>query len=524
MINILVVDDEPISADGISIYLEEHGDSTWNVLTAYNSESAMKFSQQRIDILLTDIMMPGTDGFGLQEQIRQRWPMVKTVFLTGNRQLDFAQQAIRSSGVVDYVLKMEDETVVLQAVRKAVAAMEDDARTRDALQRAEQDVRRMRPLVQKDLLSSIVKGSSVDHELSNERFEQIGLKLRADAPVLLVVGQLGEGVNGGHMTDLAFCALDNILEQYIWPIYRYFSVRVSDRRVVMFLQLGNGLGRMDVHHAFSLLELAQQAFTRAMCPAVLVVNHTECDWQHVSQHYRSMLLTLEQSLGVTEDTLILQNENQQLPETMHANELFQVRSLLERGAYEQAAAACKNIVPPQSATGRITLYRQLLKIFSIVVDARPDAQQIYQVCRIPALQISDKGWRETQADFALMFRSLMGAARSPSQRKEELVDKICTYVKEHLSEDLSLTRIAEMMYHSSTYISKLFAETKGVNYNNYVVSKRLAHAAQLLSSTRLTLNEIVEQVGYRSSSYFIHAFRAQYGVTPAEYRKTWHKG
>lgn len=135
MINILVVDDEPISADGISIYLEEHGDSTWNVLTAYHSESAMKFSQQRIDILLTDIMMPGTDGFALQEQIRQRWPMVKTVFLTGNRQLDYAQQAIRSSGVVDYVLKMEDETVVLQAVRKAVAAMEGDARTQEACRR-----------------------------------------------------------------------------------------------------------------------------------------------------------------------------------------------------------------------------------------------------------------------------------------------------------------------------------------------------------------------------------------------------
>lgn len=91
MINILVVDDEPISADGISIYLEEHGDSSWNVLTAYNGEMALKFSQQRIDILLTDIMMPGMNGFSLQEQIHQRWPMLKTVFLTGNRQLDYAQ-------------------------------------------------------------------------------------------------------------------------------------------------------------------------------------------------------------------------------------------------------------------------------------------------------------------------------------------------------------------------------------------------------------------------------------------------
>ena len=45
MINILVVDDEPISADGISIYLQEHGEDMWVVRTAYNGFAGIGNSQ-----------------------------------------------------------------------------------------------------------------------------------------------------------------------------------------------------------------------------------------------------------------------------------------------------------------------------------------------------------------------------------------------------------------------------------------------------------------------------------------------
>lgn len=519
MINILVVDDEPISADGISIYLEEHGDSTWNILTAYNGANALKFSQQRIDILLTDIMMPAMDGFALQEQIRQRWPMVKTVFLTGNNQLDYAQQAIRSGSVVDYVLKMEDETVVLAAVRKAVAWLEDDMRTQETLMQAEQNLSKIRPLMQKDFLMSILKGNIAPNYLQNERFTQLGLPLFADRSVLLLVGQLGDSERDGQMNDLAFCALDNILEKFLWPIYRFYMVSVAERRVAVFIQLSSPQGRIDVQHAFSLMELVQQTFSKSLCPVTFVLNHMACTWTEASQHYRALLSTLEQNLNVSDDTLVLNSAQEQLPETTRARELHAIRTALEREDYDKVSSLCRSMQPPHTPAGKITLYRQLLKLFSIAVDAKDDAQAVYSLCRIPSLQLSDSGWKQTQADFALLFKSLAGTTRSPSQRKDELIERICAYVDSHLAEDLSLSQIATVTYHSPTYISKIFSEVKNVNYNSYVVNQRLSRAAELLLSTRLVLEDIVDQVGYRSVSYFIHAFRSKYGMTPAEYRK-----
>ena len=445
--------------------------------------------------------------------------MVKTIFLTGNVQLDYAQQAIRSGSVIDYVLKMEDETAVLEAVRKAIAALEEEMHTQETLLQAEQNLSKIRPLIQKDFLLSVLKGNASPSMLQNERFSQLQLPLFADQSILLLVGQMGDGAHDGQLSDLSFCALDNMMEKLLWPIYRFYMISVSERRIVAFLQLSGRQGTLDVQHAFSLLELVQQNFSKSMGSITFVLNHTVCSWTEVSQHYRAMLLTLEQNLNVSDDTLVLQSVRESLPETMHARELHALRSALECGEYEKAFSLCRSMPSPHTPTGRITLYRQLLKLFSIAVDARDDSQEVYGLSRIPPLQLSDNGWKQTQADFARLFKSLSGTANSPSQRKDELIKQICAYVDTHLSEDLSLSQIASITYHSPTYISKIFSEVKGVNYNHFVVNQRLSHAADLLLSTRLLLENIVAQVGYSSVSYFIHAFRSKYGTTPAEYRK-----
>ena len=137
--------------------------------------------------------------------------------------------------------------------------------------------------------------------------------------------------------------------------------------------------------------------------------------------------------------------------------------------------------------------------------------------------MDEKGFCQVKQDFAMLFGSFMQDKVTPSQRKEQIVETMCRYIDDHLSQDLSLTRMAELVYHSATYISKLFTEVKGIGYNNYVVSCRLTKAAELLQNTRKRLEEIVEEVGYRSVSYFIYSFRNRYSMTPAEYRKQYGK-
>lgn len=84
MISILVVDDEPGDCQGMAQALEREG---YKVLQAANSASAVRVADKQklpIDMLVTDISLPGTNGCELARQLLNRWPELKVLFVSGH--------------------------------------------------------------------------------------------------------------------------------------------------------------------------------------------------------------------------------------------------------------------------------------------------------------------------------------------------------------------------------------------------------------------------------------------------------
>ena len=517
MINILVVDDEPISADGISIYLQERGETDWTVRTAYNGIQALEIARQRVDILVSDIRMPGLDGFQVQEKIREIWPMSRCVFLTSVQQMDYVQRAIRSGTAVDYVLKIEGEEVILDAVRKAADVQKNEIHTRELLQRAEEEIREVRPLLQKELILSLLRGTHLPFSLA-ERFRELEFFFRADQRVLLILGQVGDELSSGGTPDISAFVLNNILEKYFWPAYRVYMVQLPECRIAVLLQNVSSFNEGNARHVFSMLEAVQETFRRAGGTASFAVDDDECQWDALSPHYHSLTALLERNLPM-EEALVLRNESDQLPENSPSEALYKLRALLENGNYEEAAAALMQIAMPHTIRGRIDLYRKWLKLLVANADAQENAERIYERLQVPMLQTDERGWINMQLEFAAVFRRFAAEENTPSGRMEQTVEKVCRYVKENLEDDLSLVRLADLVDHSATYLSRIFKTVKGIGYNDFVVECRMEHAACLLRDTKQTLSDIVAQVGYTSSSYFIRTFKKTYGMTPTEYRK-----
>ena len=71
------------------------------------------------------------------------------------------------------------------------------------------------------------------------------------------------------------------------------------------------------------------------------------------------------------------------------------------------------------------------------------------------------------------------------------------------------------------YLSKIFKETYGTTVNNYLISKRITRAKQLLRFTDMTVDEIGAAVGMADANYFSRMFRKVEGISPREYRKQW---
>lgn len=71
------------------------------------------------------------------------------------------------------------------------------------------------------------------------------------------------------------------------------------------------------------------------------------------------------------------------------------------------------------------------------------------------------------------------------------------------------------------YLSKIFKEAYGTTVNNYLISKRITRAKQLLRFTDMTVDEVGVTVGMGDANYFSRMFRKVEGISPREYRKQW---
>ncbi|MNC36787.1 HTH-type transcriptional activator Btr [compost metagenome] len=123
-----------------------------------------------------------------------------------------------------------------------------------------------------------------------------------------------------------------------------------------------------------------------------------------------------------------------------------------------------------------------------------------------------KRMREASASQAFELEPLKGSG-------EKAIDVALHYIKEHYAEDLSLEKMASVVFLNPAYFSQLFKHKTGQGYKEYVTSLRLEQAKLLLLNPKLKLAEIAERVGYQDMRHFTQMFRKRFQLTPTEYRQ-----
>lgn len=95
---------------------------------------------------------------------------------------------------------------------------------------------------------------------------------------------------------------------------------------------------------------------------------------------------------------------------------------------------------------------------------------------------------------------------------------VVEYAESHLDENLSIYRMSEIAHFHPAYLSNLFKREIGISYSDYITEVRIARAKHLLSGTDMTLQEIADQCGFSSLSYFCYRFKCAVGVSPGQWR------
>ncbi len=106
----------------------------------------------------------------------------------------------------------------------------------------------------------------------------------------------------------------------------------------------------------------------------------------------------------------------------------------------------------------------------------------------------------------------------PGGKRNATWVRIKHYLQDNFYYPINRNSVAKEFRMSPSYLSQLFAEKEPEGFIGFLRELRLQHGALLLTTTDLSVDEVTEQCGYISTSYFIAEFKKKYNLSPGKYR------
>jgi two-component system, response regulator YesN len=508
-----------------------------DVCKAYSGKEALDWmSRTRIDIVLTDIAMPGMNGLELIERIQAYWPRCKVIFLTGHDKFEYTYQAIQMPNV-RYLLKTEGYDKVTETVNEVMLEIQRSNLENLLLEQSREQLYAYEFMAQCDYLRHLLNKSNTctDLEVLVDEFKNLNIALDPTTGVLMVLGRLT------YPKGKTYTEKSEILSsvQAVWDVHlseQTHSIGIVDHYgdVLWFIQpFSEVLEKLDHHllrYLEGTLELIQEKCLGSLgLTLAFTVSGKYCRWKDVTQQYDRLrqlqLLKVGESIPV-----ILWDNHDQVDEYSKQDGLMPNHKIEIMSAHLEANRAEEFLGHLEEIANSTTQYGNCQQIieayFSIALVLYSYINRLGWHSRIEnyekLLRLDDhlslkEGFKYLRIIAEEIFKVKQTDDRD---RSSQVINRICHYIEKHLSEDLSLVRLAEIHYFNPSYLSYFFKQECGINLSEYIDKCRIRKAKELLQDGDLKIWEVGASVGYNSAHSFTRFFKKVTGMTPKEYRET----
>ncbi len=121
--------------------------------------------------------------------------------------------------------------------------------------------------------------------------------------------------------------------------------------------------------------------------------------------------------------------------------------------------------------------------------------------------------------FTKLIRALMKNSPSSTDRAHILTEEILSYLDEHFTGPVTIDALAKHCFYNPAYLGRVFKTVYGKGLKEYIRERRMAYAADLLTKEKLSIDTVIEKVGYTNKAQFYKHFSAQYGTSPGKFEK-----
>lgn len=165
--------------------------------------------------------------------------------------------------------------------------------------------------------------------------------------------------------------------------------------------------------------------------------------------------------------------------------------------------------------------RELITLMSrAAADGGADAAAIFALCDRSAKELDHlMDFDTVDAWLGVMLHTFFDMLFDfPDARHQSIIQQAAAYIKEHLSEKVSLEQVANEVHLSKSYLCRILKEELGCTFTEYTNRLRVEKSKLYLHCGDMSLSEIACAVGFDDQSYFTRVFRRQVGVPPGKYR------
>lgn len=542
MHQLLIVDDQSALADDLADMLPWAQIGVDVVHRAYSGKDALELLYEHsIDVVVTDIRMPGMSGLELIAEIKRNWKHVKYILLTGYADFEYTQQALQLR-TSDYLLKPVEDDELLEAVRRALDELEREWKDVASTQRAIYTLREQLPKLREYLLLDLLTGKqSPAAGPLTRKLEMYEARIRLGAPfrmLLLRIDEFPAGTDAAGETLLEY-ALTNMAAEWfggrmsLWhakDVHGFIVCLLSPRiRPGSHEDAAEDNAEADDWVEKQTFQLQRAAKSYLKLGFSALAGKSGSFPEEVSTMYQSAVASFRHFIGRDAELFVSLAKEPERGELQALGELYRtptLGSLLETGQWEAAEDRLDAIFKELEEEWRGSQEHVLETYFTIAASI---ASLIHRNKRWLADTIGDDFYAVAGGQPMLTvgelrswtMRVVASYRRSVSSGDKVSRSSIIRKVQEYIAQNpgtASLQTISASVFLNPSYLSKIYKLETGEGISDYILRVRMELAAGLLAQSPDKIYEISVMLGYQKPSYFIQLFKKHYGMTPQEYR------
>ncbi len=489
--------------------------------------------EMHVDLIITDINMPNTDGLEMSKLILESYPKIKIIILTGYDKFEYAQTGI-DLGIADYILKPiqknKIEASIIQVKETIGKERKQEFEYQFIKEKLQENLTYMRERFLLDLLHH--KNSSYNLQ---EKLNVLQISFCPQAKYQIAIITLDQP-EGNQLTEedrlITLLGVKHMVEKYYKDKEGVYILLESNESITIFYNLDHGHLSIECDDIMGLIEdNFQYRTTIGIGEPKAVLDSVRESYQEALTALRYQAILGNHMVICYKDLDIVSGSYQALY-TVSEEELEQLHFLVKAGLKGNAVDYVHKIF---NHMGDGSQYEHKIFIEHVRVQATRLIAMLFYMMASLNIQNTLSGKEGEYFNAIASIGTLPHGKAIVSSLVEEMISCINgvqshmakdymkdveQYIKENISNyGLTLKKVAAYFYLNPSYLSRLFKQKMGITFKDYVSKIRMDKAVEYVRTTDMKVYEIGEAIGIPDGNYFSAMFKRYIGMSITAYKK-----